>query len=102
MLSSTSVQRIGFTFLRSEVSAKLLVLNVHGVCWKGAIRERSDGGWCRRFGISDRRLHKQFIDFLPDNGIKLMVEDCCGEGYDASYVELAAADCEVESGQIAE
>jgi hypothetical protein len=31
-----------------------------------------------------------------------MIEDCCEEGYDESNVELAAVDCEVESGQIAE
>ncbi len=30
-----------------------------------------------------------------------MVEDCCEEGYDASYVEVAAIDCKVESGEIA-
>ena len=54
---------------------------------------RAGWGRCRWSGDDyERRLCNNIVDPVPDNAIRLIVEDCTEERYDPSYVKIPGID----------
>jgi hypothetical protein len=97
MLPSTSFLSIGSTFLlRSDISAKLPVLNDYGVC-------SPEGGGVDGLGtVISVSSATRSQNLSHNNGIGLIFQDCAEKRYSALYNEICGVNSLNKPGNIAE